>query len=38
LQLLVTAYERVGMRDLAADARSVLRENYGVESSSTAQL
>jgi outer membrane protein assembly factor BamD len=38
LQLLVTAYERVGMRDLAADARRVLRENYGVESSSTAQL
>lgn len=37
LQLLVTAYEQVGMRDLAADARRVLRENFGVEAS-TAQL
>lgn len=37
LQLLVSAYEHVGMRDLAADARRVLRENYGVEAS-TAQL
>jgi outer membrane protein assembly factor BamD len=38
LQLLVTAYERVGMGDLAADARRVLRENYGVDASSTARL
>src|SRR5690606_29350656 len=37
LQLLVTAYEQVGMRDLAADARRVLRENFGTEAR-TAQL
>jgi outer membrane protein assembly factor BamD len=37
LQVLVTAYEQLGMRDLAADARRVLRESFG-EESATAQL
>jgi outer membrane protein assembly factor BamD len=37
LQMLVTAYEQLGMRDLAADARRVLRESFG-EESATAQL
>lgn len=37
LQVLVTAYDQLGMRDLAADARRVLRETFG-EESATAQL
>ncbi|HJR69471.1 MAG TPA: outer membrane protein assembly factor BamD [Gammaproteobacteria bacterium] len=37
LQVLVTAYEQLGMRDLAADARRVLRDSFG-EESATAQL
>jgi outer membrane protein assembly factor BamD len=37
LQVLVTAYDQLGMRDLAADARRVLRESFG-EASATAQL
>ncbi len=37
LQVLVFAYERLGMRDLAADARRVLRESFG-EEAATAQL
>jgi outer membrane protein assembly factor BamD len=37
LQVLVAAYEQLGMRDLAADARRVLRESFG-EESATAQL
>jgi len=37
LQVLVTAYDQLGMRDLAADARRVLRESFG-EESATAQL
>jgi outer membrane protein assembly factor BamD len=37
LQVLVVAYEQLGMRDLAADARRVLRESFG-EESATAQL
>ena len=37
LQILVTAYEQLGMEDLAADARRVLRETYG-EEAATAKL
>jgi outer membrane protein assembly factor BamD len=37
LQILVVAYDRLGMRDLAADARRVLTESFG-EESATAQL
>jgi outer membrane protein assembly factor BamD len=37
LQILVTAYDRLGMKDLAADARRVLRETFG-EAAATAQL
>jgi outer membrane protein assembly factor BamD len=37
LQVLVLAYEELGMRDLAADARRVLRDSFG-EESATAQL
>lgn len=37
LQILVTAYEELGMKDLAADARRVLRDTYGDEAA-TAKL
>jgi outer membrane protein assembly factor BamD len=37
LQILVAAYEQLGMVDLAADARRVLRQTFGDESA-TAQL
>jgi outer membrane protein assembly factor BamD len=37
LLILVTAYEQLGMTDLAADARRVLRQTYGDEAA-TAQL
>jgi len=37
LVILVTAYEQLGMTDLAADARRVLRQTYGDEAA-TAQL
>ena len=37
LQVLVAAYEQLGMEDLAADARRVLRETYG-EEAATAKL
>ena len=37
LQILVTAYERLGMTDLAADAQRVLRQSFG-EDAATAQL
>lgn len=37
LQVLVAAYDQLGMRDLAADARRVLSETFG-EESATAQL
>jgi outer membrane protein assembly factor BamD len=37
LQLLVVAYEELGMTDLAADARRVLRQTYGDEAA-TARL
>jgi outer membrane protein assembly factor BamD len=37
LQLLVTAYDELGMTDLAADARRVLRESFG-EGAATAAL
>jgi outer membrane protein assembly factor BamD len=37
LQILVGSYEELGMRDLAADARRVLRETYG-EEAATAKL
>ena len=37
LQLLVAAYEQLGMTDLAADARRVLRESFG-EEAATARL
>jgi len=37
LQILVTSYEQLGMADLAADARRVLRETFG-EAAATAQL
>jgi outer membrane protein assembly factor BamD len=37
LQILVAAYEQLGMEDLAADARRVLRETYG-EEAATAKL
>ena len=37
LQILVSAYEQLGMEDLAADARRVLRETYG-EEAATAKL
>lgn len=36
LQLMVTAYEKLGMRDLAADARRVLNASFG-QSEETAQ-
>ena len=29
LRIMVDAYEQLGMRDLASDARRVLDENYG---------
>jgi outer membrane protein assembly factor BamD len=37
LQIMATAYERLGMTDLAADARRVLRETFG-EAAATARL
>ena len=37
LQILVVAYARLGMNDLAADARRVLRQSFG-EEAATAQL
>jgi outer membrane protein assembly factor BamD len=37
LQILVASYEQLGMTDLAADARRVLRQTYG-ERAATAQL
>lgn len=37
LQILVTAYEQLGMNDLAADARRVLRQTFG-EGAATARL
>jgi outer membrane protein assembly factor BamD len=37
LQILVASYERLGMLDLAADARRVLRESFG-DAAATAQL
>ena len=37
LQILVAAYEQLGMMDLAADARRVLRQTFG-EEAATAQL
>jgi outer membrane protein assembly factor BamD len=37
LQLLVTAYDQLGMADLAADARRVLRQTFG-DDAATAQL
>ena len=37
LQILVVAYEQLGMADLAADARRVLRQTFGDEAA-TAQL
>jgi outer membrane protein assembly factor BamD len=37
LQIMVTAYEELGMTDLAADARRVLRESFG-EAAATAKL
>lgn len=37
LQILVVAYERLGMMDLAADARRVLRDTFG-DDAATAQL
>jgi outer membrane protein assembly factor BamD len=37
LQILVMAYEQLGMMDLAADARRVLRQTFG-EEAATAQL
>jgi outer membrane protein assembly factor BamD len=37
LQLLVVAYEQLGMNDLAADSRRVLRETFG-DAAATAQL
>jgi len=37
LQILVAAYEQLGMTDLAADARRVLRQTYG-EEAATARL
>jgi outer membrane protein assembly factor BamD len=37
LQILVAAYEQLGMMDLAADARRVLRQTYG-EEAATARL
>src|SRR5688572_1898751 len=37
LLILVTAYEELGMTDLAADARRVLRQTYG-EEAATARL
>jgi outer membrane protein assembly factor BamD len=37
LQLLVAAYEQLGMTDLAADARRVLRDSFG-EEAATARL
>jgi outer membrane protein assembly factor BamD len=37
LQILVLAYEELGMTDLATDARRVLRETFG-DAAATAQL
>lgn len=37
LQILVAAYEQLGMADLAADARRVLRQTFG-DAAATAQL
>jgi outer membrane protein assembly factor BamD len=37
LQILVTAYEELGMTDLASDTRRVLRESFG-DDAATAQL
>jgi outer membrane protein assembly factor BamD len=37
LQILVAAYEQLGMTDLSADARRVLRQTYG-DDAATAQL
>ena len=37
LQILVTAYEQLGMTDLAADAQRVLRQSFG-DDAATAQL
>ena len=37
LQILVVAYEQLGMTDLAADARRVLRESFG-DDAATARL
>jgi outer membrane protein assembly factor BamD len=37
LQILVVAYERLGMTDLAADTRRVLRQTFG-DAAATAQL
>ena len=37
LQIMVDAYEHLGMTDLAADAQRVLRENYG-DAAATARL
>jgi outer membrane protein assembly factor BamD len=37
LLILVTAYEQLGMRDLAADARRVLTQTFG-EEAATASL
>jgi outer membrane protein assembly factor BamD len=39
LQIMVASYEQLGMTDLAADARRVLRESYGdAAAAATAQL
>ena len=38
LQILVSAYDRLGMKDLAADARRVLRDSYGQEAATAAEL
>ena len=38
LQLMVSAYEALGMTDLAADARRVLQESFGASSAAAAQL
>jgi outer membrane protein assembly factor BamD len=37
LQILVASYEELGMNDLSADARRVLRQTFG-EDAATAQL
>jgi outer membrane protein assembly factor BamD len=38
LQILVSAYDQLGMQDLAADARRVLRDSYGQEAATAAEL